>query len=88
MNDVTYWILMLLLTAGCAGLLAGSFASVKRRNAQRAALRRRGRRPRKRTGRTGTGSGRERRTRTGAGTAGRRSGEKEEKTMEDYSRRY
>ena len=53
MNDVTYWILMLLLTAGCAGLLAGSFASVKRRNAQRAALRRRGRRP---SGR-GNGSG-------------------------------
>lgn len=39
-----YWIIMFLLAAGCAGMLAGTFISIKRRKAQSAASRRRGRR--------------------------------------------
>lgn len=39
-----YWIVMFLLTAGCAAMLAGTFISIKKRKSQSAAARRRGRR--------------------------------------------
>ena len=44
MSSMSYWILMILLAAGCAGMLAGSFISIKKRKAENAAPRRKGRR--------------------------------------------
>lgn len=44
MNDITYWIIMLLLAAGCAGMLFRSYAGIKKRRSENAAPRRRGRR--------------------------------------------
>lgn len=44
MSNMSYWIIMILLAAGCAGMLAGSFISIKKRNAANAASRRKGRR--------------------------------------------
>lgn len=39
-----YWIIMFLLAAGCAGMLAGTFISMKKRKSQSAPSRRKGRR--------------------------------------------
>ena len=44
MSSMSYWIIMILLAAGCAGMLAGSFISIKKRKAENAAPRRKGRR--------------------------------------------
>lgn len=43
MSDMTYWILMLLLAAGCAGMLGGTYVSVKKRKVESPVSRRRGR---------------------------------------------
>ena len=39
-----YWIIMFLLAAGCAGMLAVTFMSIKKQKAEKTASRRRGRR--------------------------------------------
>ena len=39
-----YWVIMFLLAAGCAGMLAATFISIKKQKAEKAASRRRGRR--------------------------------------------
>lgn len=39
-----YWIIMFVLALGCAGMLAGTFISIKKRKSESAQARRRGRR--------------------------------------------
>ena len=39
-----YWIIMIVLALGCAGMLAGTFISIKNRKSESAQARRRGRR--------------------------------------------
>ena len=82
-----YWIIMFLLAAGCAGMLAVTFISIKKQKAEKPASRRRGRRAAGAAARSGeesafAGTGRP------AESAGKKTKKKEKETVENYSRGY
>ena len=88
MSNMSYWIIMILLAAGCAGMLAGSFISIKKRNAANAASRRKGRRQANYSGDEEEQYDTARRKavrRPEPGFPGSQAPEKEKETVENYS---